>query len=325
MTQLLMPKLIAIAMLGCAIGSVAAKPPAPMNMRFKSAQWHMARAIRPTDPAADDLSLPSLIGMRRSYLKELLEKGEPPTAEEMHGQWRGLNKGVFPAMAGISQFTKEFWTLTDCPHGDNITVCQQDPSCWYYPHAWRPALKDGQIDRHGNFKINFDACSKPYPQAVELNYGQASNPKRSPERLIVDKLVKLDNDHLLGLATLQVGRMRVPALYFVLERVCPCQPVHSHVPGQPAPVLEPLPADGADEPAQQEVPSPGDQPEAGDSAQGPLQLELTKPVQREDLPGTPGADSSPNGRWRWSWLIGEPVTAPPGQATPPGLNDLPSR
>lgn len=142
-----------------------------------------------------------------------------PTRAEMHGVWRGLNKGVGPAMLGIAQFSKEFHTFGTSPRGNNVTIEQRKPECWCSRSAWNPLLECGELDRHGYFKINCPDGKGPFPHAVELNYGQAPNPFCSPERLLVDKIVKLDDDHLLGFAMIQIGLLKLPGPYFVLERV----------------------------------------------------------------------------------------------------------
>jgi hypothetical protein len=198
---------------------VLAQSQASLKTRWRAAHWNLKRALAPTDPSAQELTLTSVAGARKRTLREIMRTFPPPTREELHGRWRGLNKGVGPAILGLSQFSKEFCTLCPCPHGDNITIHQREPECWCSASAWCPVCECGTLDRHGNFKVNCPDGRRPFPCALELNYTQAPNPAGSPERLIVDKLVKLDDDHLLGFSTFQVGKLRFPGYYFVLERV----------------------------------------------------------------------------------------------------------
>lgn len=190
----------------------------PLKMRWQAAKWNLERTLRPTDPNEQGVTMTTVTGARKRSLREIMRTFPAPTRDEMHGRWRGLNKGVGPAMLGISQFAKEFVTLADCPYGDNITIRQCPPESWCSANAWQPLTKAGALDRHGNYVIKSPGGRGPFRHAVELNYGEARNPPGSPERFIVDKLVKLDEDHLLGYAMFQLGKVRFPGFYFVLER-----------------------------------------------------------------------------------------------------------
>ncbi|MFN9911492.1 MAG: hypothetical protein ACK53L_02840, partial [Pirellulaceae bacterium] len=52
-----------------------------------------------------------------------------------------------------------------------------------------------------------------------LDYSMGSNPGWDPARWLVDDLVQVDEDLLLGRAYLQWGRLRVPVSYFTLQRI----------------------------------------------------------------------------------------------------------
>ena len=186
--------------------------------RWRSVQWNLTRIIRPTDPVEDGVSLISVAGARKRELRHIMKTFPPPCREDLHGVWIGLNRGVGPALLGISQFAKEFWTIDTNPHGDNITMIQCDPEHWGCACAWKPQLDAGALDRHGNYRVIRSRCRLPFRDAVELDYSLAPN-GRSPERFIVDQLVQIDGNHLLGFAMVQLGKLRIGGFYFVLRRV----------------------------------------------------------------------------------------------------------
>lgn len=187
------------------------------KVRVRAAQWNLARAIRPTNPATEGMSLVTIAGASKRQLREWMQKCPPPTIAEMHGTWRGLNRGLGPAVLGFSQFTKTI--CTDCRggHGDNITIKQVSPEYWC-PQNWLAKRKDHEFDRHGNYIVEptVDRCSSR--QGVILNYRAADNPLCDPARFLVDKIVKLDDRYLLGKAMYKVGLAKVTVAYFVLER-----------------------------------------------------------------------------------------------------------
>ncbi len=67
----------------------------------------------------------------------------------------------------------------------------------------------------GNFAI-VEPCAPCQP--LLLDYTQAENSWLSPSRQLVDELVMMDEDLLLGRANIQVGNHRTPIAYFVLYR-----------------------------------------------------------------------------------------------------------
>jgi hypothetical protein len=137
----------------------------------------------------------------------------------MQGTWRGLNRGLGPALLGISQFTKQMCACGCVGHGDNITIKQVDPACWSCRNQWQPVYRaDGTLERGGRYVIKPRTTSKRSEQAAELNYGEANNPKGDASRFLVDKIVKIDDQFLLGQAIYKVGLAQVTVSYFVLER-----------------------------------------------------------------------------------------------------------
>ena len=66
------------------------------------------------------------------------------------------------------------------------------------------------------------------PVAVNLGMPLSSitpsleNPWYDPSRFLIDQLVAIDNDLLLGRATAKIGSMQIPVAYFVLSRAPQC-------------------------------------------------------------------------------------------------------
>jgi|GEM_PF-5516841 len=204
----------------CAIGFVSpanadrevAKFFEDAKARMQSTRWNLARAFHPTDPEVDGVSIVTIAGASKRQLREWMRNCPPPSLQEMNGTWRGLNRGVGPAVLGFSQFAKHMCTNCNCGHGDNITIKQVGPSEWCSGRqSWLAVRKNGELDRKGNYMIEFN-------QGARLNYGAADNPKCDPSRFLVDKIVKLDERFLLGKAIYKVGLAKVTVAYFVLER-----------------------------------------------------------------------------------------------------------
>ena len=178
---------------------------------MQSTRWNVARAFHPTNPEVDGVSMVTLAGASKRQLREWMQNRPPPTLQEMNGTWRGLNRGVGPAMLGFSQFAKHMCANCGSGHGDNITIKQVGPSGWCTEQNWRAIRKDGKLDRSGNYVIETH-------QGLMLNYGAAENPRCDPSRFLVDKIVKLNDRFLLGKAVYKVGLAKVTVAYFVLER-----------------------------------------------------------------------------------------------------------
>lgn len=190
----------------------AEKPLDEVRVWMQSARWNAARVFKPTDPQRDGVSIVTIAGAKRSQLRHWMENCPPPSLEEMRGTWRGLNRGIGPALMGFSQFSKQMCVNCQGAHGDNITIKQVGPCDWSNGSNWRAIKKQQKIDRHGFYKICHDQ------QAAILDYGAAENPPCDPAKFLVDKIVKLDDRYLLGRAMVRVGFAKVTVAYFVLER-----------------------------------------------------------------------------------------------------------
>ena len=117
------------------------------------------------------------------------------------------------------QFIKEFYYVNGCLYGDNISVCQVQACA--LPHAgWQPRIDPctGEIQRQGRFAVECPQGCGPFRHGMVLNYAAGGN-GRNPSRRVWDQVVKLDDNHLLGRATIRVGFVKIPVAFFVLERI----------------------------------------------------------------------------------------------------------
>ena len=149
----------------------------------------------------------------------MFKRGTTPTSEELVGQWRGVNKGVV-RLAGYKQFIKDI--KPDCCgiSGDNIQVCQVSDDLLRCI-GWQPKIDacTGELERRGKFAVLCPRGCGPFKHGVEFNYRRGGNRKCDPAKLLVDKVVKIDDNHLLGRATANFGPLKIPLAYFVLERM----------------------------------------------------------------------------------------------------------
>lgn len=152
-------------------------------------------------------------------LRRMLRHGETPSLQELQGRWRGVNKGVATLVID-SQFIKEIHACGCQTRGENIFV-HQVPECELRARGWQPKIDTctGQERRIGKFAVLEPNCRGPRGHAVTFFYDDPTKSKLNPERWIVDKVVKLDANHMLGRACVRVAGAQVPVAYFILERM----------------------------------------------------------------------------------------------------------
>ena len=136
-----------------------------------------------------------------------------PNPCELQGQWRGVNKGI-ATIAIDKRFIKEFVNVNGQIYGDNIDVRQNSLS-----YDTIPDPRTGSIKRQGKYLVQRPHGIGPFKHAVVLNYRKGGNRKLDPSKLIYDRVVKLDDNHMLGRATAKFGPIQIPLAYFVLQRV----------------------------------------------------------------------------------------------------------
>ncbi len=169
-----------------------------------------------TSPSVDIMNTSHfrLVDYRRMFVN-----GSTPTEAELVGNWRGVNKGIVE-LVGYKQFIKEITPDGCAISGDNIMVHQLD-NCHLRSLGWEPKADgfNGQLQRRGKFAIEPPKGTGTFKHGVVFSYRRGRNRKFDPVRLIVDKVVKIDDNHLLGRATANFGPLQIPVAYFVLERM----------------------------------------------------------------------------------------------------------
>lgn len=155
-----------------------------------------------------------LLDYRRMFMSS-----RAPTSAELHGKWHGVNKGIV-RLVGIKQFIKEIHPCGSVMFGDNIDVHQvsdQMLRCC----GWQPKFdrKTGLLKRNGKYMVQRPNFRGPFGHGVIFSYRDGGNRRGDFRRVIVDKVVLLDHDHLLGRASVRIGLVQIPVGYFVLERI----------------------------------------------------------------------------------------------------------
>jgi hypothetical protein len=144
--------------------------------------------------------------------------GRAPAPNDLLGTWRGVNKGVV-TLVGFRQFVKEIQPCGDVILGENIDVHQVSSAC-LRSLGWQSKIDEsGNESRRGKFMVKTNSGPDRQNNPAEFSYREGGNRRTDPVRLLVDKVVKLDDNHLLGRASAQLGLVRVPIAFFVLERV----------------------------------------------------------------------------------------------------------
>ncbi len=155
----------------------------------------------------------SLLDYRRMFMTH-----RAPTSAELQGTWRGVNKGIV-RLAGIKQFVKEIQPCGSVMFGDNIEVNQVSEQMLRCA-GWQPKVdrRTGMLKRNGKYMVQSPNFRGPFGHGVTFSYRDGGNRRGDFRRLIVDKVVLLDQDHLLGRASVRIGLIQIPVGYFVLER-----------------------------------------------------------------------------------------------------------
>lgn len=153
----------------------------------------------------------------RDY-RQMFISGSTPTPEELIGTWRGVNKGVV-TLVGYKQFVKEI-KLTECGlYGENIKVHQVNRDC-VRQLGWKPKLdQDGDVQYHDPFQIQSPSGVGRFGHGTVFSYRDGGNRRLAPSRLLVDRVVKVDQNHLVGRVVVRTLAGPIPVAYFMLERV----------------------------------------------------------------------------------------------------------
>ncbi len=157
------------------------------------------------------------------HYRRMMMRGTTPTAQELAGQWRGVNRGIVE-VAGYNQFIKDIKPQNGRWQGDNIQVNQVKSHQVRYS-GWNPITKSSTMgynpsyERKGQFAVQAPDHRGAFGRGVIFSYRDGGNAKNDPARLLQDRVVKIDDNHMIGRATANFGPIRIPLSYFVLERV----------------------------------------------------------------------------------------------------------
>lgn len=154
-------------------------------------------------------------------LEHILVAGETPSIEGIRGfEYRGYNYPPLMSLLRKRTFIKGFFVgAQGATCGYNSPVEQQG-----LDGAWS-ALPDARSPkRFGYFRVlpvEPEARDNRYVHALLFDYGRGGNPRYDVTRVLRDYVVRVtqgSDDLLLGKAYLALGRARLPASFFLLER-----------------------------------------------------------------------------------------------------------
>lgn len=154
--------------------------------------------------------------------RKMFTESRAPQPHELVGRWRGVNKGIVE-LAGYRQFIKEIAPMPCDLRGDNIVV-EQVSNDLLRSIGWAPVAgmpEEGYVSRIGAFQVQQPRGVGAFKHGAIFSYRAGENKKTDPVRLLVDKLVVLDRNHLLGRVAANFGPIQIPLAYFTLERIRP--------------------------------------------------------------------------------------------------------
>ena len=184
----------------------------PPNYYSNAERMVNSRTPRRSDLMATDQH--SLLQYRRMF-----RNGTTPSAHELTGQWNGVNKGIVQ-IAGYGQFIKDINVRPNGQiYGDNIQVGQTKPG-QVRLDGWQPNydLRSKDYERRGSFLVQQANGRGFFGHGTTLSYADGGNPQGDPARLLMDQVVQIDGNHMLGRAVAKFGPFKIPLAYFVLER-----------------------------------------------------------------------------------------------------------
>ncbi len=168
------------------------------------------------------MSFTELAQSDNAALEKILQSAYAPDVEMVVGfEWRGYNVSTLTSWLGIQKFIKGFFVSGDGVEGYNIPVQQNALTS-----AWIAKPSPAHPKRYAFFcvsRVKSETVDRLYPNALLLDYGASTrNPRFAVERILRDYLVQPDPANpnlLLGKAYLAIGAQRLPANFFVIERL----------------------------------------------------------------------------------------------------------
>jgi hypothetical protein len=149
--------------------------------------------------------------------RRMMRSGQTPHPSELVGSWKGVNTGI-ATVAIDKQFIKRFSVVGSQVYGDNVSVPQsrsrQLP--WRSKHSSHAHIAKKS---RGKFMVEPAGGRGAFRHGLRLNYRAGDNRPLDPANLIHDRVVKLDDNRMLGRATVKIGPLQIPVAYFVLERI----------------------------------------------------------------------------------------------------------
>ena len=176
----------------------------------------------PSCPKCNPQPTPDWMDTRQFTLldyRRMFKQGRTPCNQDLMGYWRGANKGIVE-LAGYRQFIKEIVPDGSCIKGDNIQVGQVNQDV-LRSIGWQPKIDEltGQPERNGKFSVLPPHGRGTFGHGTVFSYREGGNTRLDPVNLLVDKVVMINENHLLGRVTAKFGLIEIPLAYFVLERM----------------------------------------------------------------------------------------------------------
>jgi hypothetical protein len=154
-------------------------------------------------------------------LEHLLVAGETPAIEGICGfEYRGYNYPPLMSLLRNRTFIKGFFVgAQGATFGYNSPVRQHG-----LDGTWDALPDERSPRRFGFFRVlpvEPEARDNRYLHALLFDYGRGGNPPYDVTRVVRDYVVRVtpgSDELLLGKAYLALGRIRLPASFFLLER-----------------------------------------------------------------------------------------------------------
>jgi hypothetical protein len=162
-----------------------------------------------------------LAARSRSELEAIHRAGEPPDVAALLGyEFRGFNHPALMGLMGIRKFVKGFFPARGKEYGFNTPVKQNG-----LEGDWLAKPDDANPKRYAFYSVEAAAAAAGDTNAILLDYSRGDN--RLPANLLRDYVVRADrgsDELLLGKARFELGTVRIPVGFFLLERRRPFEP-----------------------------------------------------------------------------------------------------